>query len=233
MMISSAYKPLNKELKQQFIQQKIWSAGCPVLLERLSHVKFTYYALENWNPPTQGEMIVLDAVAPYVAKIFDALRADKFPLHSAKSVHYYGGNDEASMADNNSSAFNFRLISGTFKTSLHSYGIAMDINPLQNPFVKISEGNQTIQPLLGIDYINRSILRPGMINQHVVKIFKENGFNVWGGNWKNPIDYQHFEIPRALAELLVVMNPFEASDFFTIHVLCVQNHEDFNPPIYQ
>jgi hypothetical protein len=131
------------------------------------------------------------------------------------------------MAANNSSAFNYRKIAidGNDAISIHSYGLAIDINPVQNPYVGNFKdhltkdcGTAEVWPKAGIQYMNRRNRRPGMVEE-IVDIFSLNGFRDWGGNWNDLQDYHHFQTPRILAELLAEMDARHAYDFFDYYVL--------------
>jgi hypothetical protein len=95
-----------------------------------------------------------------------------------------------SMAANNTSAFNFRNVAGTRTLSQHAFGLAIDLNPLQNPMLVGSE----VHPLAGAAYVDRGRLRPGMITPAVVDLFALRGWQ-WGGDWERPRDYHHFYKP--------------------------------------
>jgi hypothetical protein len=104
----------------------------------------------------------------------------------------YAGNDEASMNDNNSSAFNCRGVTGQSGTwSQHAYGHAVDLNPVQNPFITES----SVLPEAGAAYLDRSLYAKGMIHDGdpVVRAFESIGWK-WGGHWKSHRDYQHFSL---------------------------------------
>lgn len=196
-----------------------WKEHSPVALSRLSRLQVSYFDFEQIEH-TDGEIIVLDAVAHRLATIFDALHAQAFPIAKMRSVHHYQANDELSMEDNNSSCFCDRPIEGTTLTSLHSYGLAVDLNPVQNPFIVFDDaapGKASIYPPSGWEYVNRHNKKPGMV-EDLVQLFFEHGFIVWGGRWTTPIDYHHFQVPRGVAELLTVMTPADAKAFFEICV---------------
>ena len=169
--------------------------------------RLSYWDFED-KEHSDGQIMVLDAVAEPVLKIFKALYKQKFPLAKVCLVDHYKGNDTASMEDNNTSIFNCRAIIRGTKLSLHAYGLAIDINPVQNPFVEFpaQKSLALYTPTQGRQYANRflyrpeKLFRPGMAEQ-VVSIFKDNGFTGWGGYWDIPIDYQHFQVPREVAEL--------------------------------
>jgi hypothetical protein len=141
-----------------------------------------------------------------VAKIFDELRRLKFPIQRARSVHEYHGDDFASMDANNTSAFNDRPIANSTTPSLHSYGAAIDLNPVQNPCLRCD--GPPVQPPAGRSFIKRvpegseAGVNTGLA-EGVTDIFALNGFVRWGGDWTKPTDYQHFEIPRPFVQRLV------------------------------
>lgn len=204
-------------------QSGVWESECPVSINRLRIVRLSYWDFEGQHH-TDGEVMVLDAVAESVQQIFTTLYTQKFPLAKVHLMNKYHGDDAKSMEDNNTSGFNYRLIIGGSRISLHGYGLAIDINPIQNPFIQFpeDEGQKAIaiySPIRGREYANRlqhrsgKSFRPGMAEQ-VVTVFKENGFTVWGGEWDTPIDYQHFQVPRDVAEHLASTSPEEASSYF-------------------
>lgn len=159
--------------------------------------------------------MVMAAVAPEVRTIFGLLLARRFPLAGARLMNNYHGDDDASMADNNTSAFNHRPITGGGVPSLHAYGLAIDINPLQNPYLhRAGNGVVDVSPATGRPYIARLPLRPGMVDDQVVKIFAAHGFPIWGGDWHQPIDYQHFQVSRKTAERLAKLGIKQARAYF-------------------
>jgi hypothetical protein len=190
----------------------------PVGCERLRLINFSYLDFEG-REHHDGEIIVMDAVAEHVARIFSSLYESKFPIARAKLMGAYEGNDIASMADNNTSAFNDREITGGGSISLHAYGLAIDINPVQNPYVTRSGQAFTYNPPAGAAYANRSNDRPWKVGrqgmaEEVIGVFADDGFFGWGGYWDSPIDYQHFQVNRKLAERLVGLPPEAAKAMF-------------------
>lgn len=178
----------------------VWTADCPVSIERLKLVEISHLNFEDNIQP--GEIIVLDKLAQSVLRIFEELLIIKFPIHGVYPIDKYEGNDEKSMAANNSSSFNYRTIAGSTKVSMHAYGLAIDINPVQNPYIEIKDdGHVQVHPKSGVDFLNRSNIRQGMV-EPIVPILKKHGFSEWGGNWNKPIDYHHFQVPRTRTELL-------------------------------
>ena len=109
-------------------------------------------------------------------------------------VDYYDADDEKSMTDNNSSAFNWRYIKGSTKLSNHSTGMAVDINPLYNPYYLSKRDRETIQPQSGKPYLDRTSDYPYKmeVGDLCYELFTGHGF-IWGGDWESPKDYQHFE----------------------------------------
>jgi len=156
----------------------------------------------------QGKLICFDVAAKNIVAIFSSLLEAQFPIYSLNLMSDFEYDDEKSMKANNSSCFCNRNIAGTNIMSIHSYGLAIDINPVQNPMLSICDEenyyiNAKIYPAGSGDYVNRDVPRAGMV-EPIVDIFKNNGFDVWGGGWKNPIDYHHFQVNRELAEKLCI-----------------------------
>ena len=188
-------EPLSVVIKEQMKKAGVWKEGCPVPLDHLRYLTIMHY---DFSDKTQlGEMVVHMSVAEATIAIFKELLTVKFPIAKMKLIDHYKGNDDASMEDNNSSAFNYRKIAGSSTTSMHAYGLAIDINPVQNPYIVISKKAATakIHPNTGVDYLNRSNIRKGMI-ENVTKIFTKQVFSEWGGDWNSVLDYQHFQVPR-------------------------------------
>lgn len=139
-----------------------------------------------------GEMVVAASVADDVISLFADIYAASFPIASMRLIDRFGGDDYASMDANNSSAFNCREIVGGTGLSEHSFGTAIDINPVQNPYVF----DNNILPAAGEPYAvpsARVASVPGMIvaDGPVVTAFKKIGWR-WGGEWDSKKDYHHF-----------------------------------------
>lgn len=220
---------LSESTQTELKDLKIWQTACPVPLTRLKRIQFSYYDF-NGNEQQNGEILVLDAVAKKVLHIFKELHALKFPIAKARPIENYKGSDEDSMADNNTSCYNCREITGGGAPSIHSYGLAIDINPVQNPFIAFEEKGDCptkILPAQGKDYINRTNFRPGM-TEKIVELFKNNGFTVWGGKWNTPIDWQHFQTPRPLAQLLATMSFSDSEVFFELWAGAASNAKLFD-----
>lgn len=189
-------------IAKNMVSTSVWKKECPVGIERLKLLEVSHYNFVHTI--STGQLIVLDKISQAVLNIFEELFVLKFPINSIKTMDEFRGNDELSMAANNSSCFNFRPINGTDKLSMHSYGLAIDINPVQNPFIMIDKTSNNIKvlPEQSVDFLNRNNKREGMV-EPIVEIFRKYGFSEWGGNWNTPIDYHHFQVPRkAVAELI-------------------------------
>jgi hypothetical protein len=208
------------------------SANARVGCDRLRVVKFSFFGFDG-KIHDDGEIVVMDAVAPHVLRIFDSLRKMQFPIFKARPIDEFEGNDDASTRANNTSAFNDRNVSGGSARSLHAYGLAIDLNPVQNPFLVRSGAGVRIDPPAGADYLNRMSERPGRrqrrgMAETVVRLFADEGFLIWGGYWDNPIDYQHFQVSRKLAERLADLPPTQAASEFDRVVdrfhACEQNY---------
>lgn len=135
----------------------------------------------------EGQFVVHAEVAGEVREIFKKLLEIRFPIQRIVPVVAYEWDDDASMAANNSSAFNYRVIFGTDRLSNHSYGRAIDINPVQNPYIL---RNGTVMPA-GARY---DLTQLGTVTAEVAELFKSRGWT-WGGDWTDRKDWQHFEKP--------------------------------------
>jgi cell wall-associated NlpC family hydrolase len=178
-------------IKQQMLQYT-WHQGCPVPIENLAYLQISYWGFDN--KPHQGELIVNQNVARDVLAIFKELYEEKFPIEKMRLIDDYQGNDQASMADNNTTSFNCRTQTDFGKLfSMHSYGMAIDINPLINPYVN----NGKIEPKEGAANLERDVYHKGKIikDSAVYNAFAKRGW-IWGGDSFGAIhDYQHFEKP--------------------------------------
>jgi hypothetical protein len=168
-----------------------WRPGCPVGPSslRLLHLSFVGFD----GRAHLGTIIVNRAVVRDVSKVFSILYAKRFPIHSMKPEDAFRGSDPASMAADNTSGFNCRyaVAPGPVTWSVHAYGEAIDVNPVQNPYL---EGGK-VQPTSGAAYQVRSDIRPGMAEPGGVlnSAFASVGW-FWGGRWTTSPDYQHFSL---------------------------------------
>ena len=143
----------------------------------------------------RGELIVAAVLASRAVELFRRLYALGFPIRQLRLVDDYGASDDASMAADNSSAFNFRVVAGTDVLSQHARGRAIDLNPLENPWRRPGR----IDPPAGAEFADRARIRPGMIVRPgpVVAAFDELGWE-WGGDWRHASDDHHIMWSRAL-----------------------------------
>jgi hypothetical protein len=211
---SSQY--LSLEQKNALIEKKLWREECPVDINRLKLLKISYFDFAG-KEHNDGSIMVMDVVANNVIKIFKNLYELKFPINSLKLIDEYNGDDELSMKANNSYAFNCRSILGSDKWSIHAYGLAIDINPEQNPYLinRYEPGKLSVPvyPPQGMNYINRTKLKEGMV-EPIVEIFRKNGFSIWGGSWGEPIDWHHFQLKREEAEAISKLDYKEGVKYF-------------------
>ena len=183
------------------IKGKSYKDNCTVPLSDLRYLHVLHVGFDGKTH--DGEIICNKYIADDLLEIFEALYEAKYPIEKIKLVDEYDADDEASMADNNSSSFNFRYISYTTKISKHGYGLAMDINTLYNPYVKTVNGKLSIEPANAADYVDRSKDFDYKIDEDdlAYKLFIAHGFE-WGGSWKSSKDYQHFEVPDSVVKTL-------------------------------
>ena len=170
--------------------------SCRVSLDELSYCHVLFCGFDGLTH--EGELIVNADIANDILDIFEELYINRYPIERMVLIDEYDANDEMSMRDNNTSAFNYRVISGSTTLSNHSYGLAIDINPLYNPYVvKKSNGETEVQPATAGDYVDRTNGNPHYIlkDDLCYRLFIEHGFT-WGGDWNTKKDYQHFEKKR-------------------------------------
>jgi hypothetical protein len=167
---------------------RVWRPGCPVALSDLRRVTLTYVGFDG--RAHQGALIVNRAVAAPVARAFGDLYAARFPIRRMLPIEAYGGSDFASIEADNTSAFNCRSATGSTHWSEHAYGEAIDIDPIENPYVD----NGTTSHPASRPYADRARVRtrPGVIADGgvVTRAFARIGWG-WGGRWSGPRDYQH------------------------------------------
>jgi len=165
-----------------------WRPGCPVAPAELRRLSVSHWGFDG--TAHLGELIVHRDAAAAMVQVFHRLYDIRFPIHRMHRVDYYGGSDDRSMAADNTSGFNCRLRTGsTTVWSEHSYGKAVDVNPVENPYVN----GTSVLPPAGQPYTDRRLTVPGMVHSadSVVAAFAAVGWS-WGGAWTRPIDYQHF-----------------------------------------
>ncbi|WP_231984534.1 M15 family metallopeptidase [Mycobacterium sp. 852014-52144_SCH5372336] len=170
-----------------------WRPGCPLGPERLRRIEIDHLGMDLQTH--RGELVVHEDLVPEVIEIFEELREARYPIEKMRTPDDYpGAEDELSMRDNNTSAFNCRDIPGSGNWSHHAYGRAIDINPLINPYI---DNAGDLQPANAAPYLDRTRIDPGLLHADdpAVRVFTDRGWT-WGGDWQNPKDYQHFEKPE-------------------------------------
>ena len=177
------------------IKGKSYRADCTVPVDELRYLKVLHKDLNG--ACHDGEIICNVTIADALIDIFKKLFEANYPVEKIRLIDEYNADDEMSMRDNNSSCFNFRYVSHTTRISRHGYGLAVDINPLYNPYIKFVDGVKSIEPINAAAYEDRKKNFPYKIVEGDLchKLFAEHGF-LWGGNcWDDALDYQHFFIP--------------------------------------
>jgi hypothetical protein len=165
-----------------------WRPGCPVPLRDLRVVTATHHGFDGRDHV--GRLIVHRDVAPHMLAVLRRLYADDFPIRRMTPVDVYGGSDFRSIEADNTSAFNCRFVDGTTRYSEHAYGRAIDVNPIENPYV--TNSGTTSHPA-SRPYLRRTPFRPGMAAEGhaLVQAFDAAGWG-WGGRWAGAKDHQHF-----------------------------------------
>jgi len=165
-----------------------WHEGCPLAPDQLRLVKLGYWGFDD--QPHQGALVLNASATDAATSVFRRLYEEHFPIRRMDTVDVFGGDDNASMAADNTSGFNCRaaVAAGPPQWSAHAYGQAIDVNPVENPYV---EGGDVLPPA-GAPYVERSSSRPGMAvpGGTLNAAFAAAGWS-WGGRWSSP-DYQHF-----------------------------------------
>lgn len=169
------------------IGRSTWVPGCPVAATDLSWVRVTFVGFEGLRHT--GELLVNRSVAPQVVQVFEQLYADRFPLEEMRITRRDELDAPPTGDGNDTGAFACRATRGSTTYSQHAYGLAIDVNPFQNPYVK----GDVVLPELASSYLERGWRRPGMITPDgpVVRAFASIGWT-WGGTWSSLKDLQHF-----------------------------------------
>jgi len=164
-----------------------WKPGCPVPLEALRRVEFTHWGFDG--EVHTGVLIAAADAEDVFRGVFRTAFEARFPMERVEPVYLYDGDDDRSMAANNTSAFNCRPVTGGRSWSQHAYGNAIDINPVQNPYVR----GERVLPPEGSAYLDRDPSVPGLLtaDSPVTEAFLDQGWG-WGGTWSASKDYQHF-----------------------------------------
>lgn len=171
---------------------------CTVPREDLRYIKVLYRGFDGST--YIGELIVNALLSEDILSIFKELYLNDYPIELMVLVDEFDADDDVSIAHNNTSAFNFRPVTGGTSPSNHAYGVAIDINPKNNPYIEYDASGNMLWYDEDVElYLDREA--PDAYERHMInyddlcyKLFAEHGWD-WGGDWTNPVDYQHFEKP--------------------------------------
>lgn len=169
---------------------KTYKNDCTIPRDELRYIRVLHKNIDD--EILIGELVMHESVADEICEIFYELYQANYPIERMRLADDYDANDRASMADNNTSGFNFRLVEGTNNLSNHARGLALDINPYYNPYC--IPGTGYVSPPGADAYADRSADFPYKIEEGdlLYTLFMKHGFR-WGGHWNSPKDYQHFE----------------------------------------
>lgn len=203
-------------VQRLMLEKKSWRPECPVPLDRLAYLVTAFWGFDG--KPHYGELVLHESVAVFVMDSLHHAYNGRFPIEKMELIDAFDADDFRSMEANNSSAFNCREVPGRPGVfSKHSYGAALDINPLQNPYLMLQEGTEAtsagghaakesclanpalcrVLPAASAAFLDRQDRRTGMLQpgDPLLVPFRQRGFT-WGGNWRFP-DYQHLEYDPA------------------------------------
>ena len=164
-----------------------------ISLDELRYVHILHFDFDG--NPAEGELICNEYIAQDLVEIFYQLYCNEYRLERVLLIDEYDGDDIASMEDNNTSCFNYRVVAGSSSLSKHAYGLAIDVNPLYNPYITYGkDGTVNVSPASGESYADRTVNFPYKIDEEDLcyKLFIQHGFT-WGGSWNHSKDYQHFQ----------------------------------------
>ncbi len=175
-----------------------------ITYDELRYVHILHYDFDG--NLAEGELICNEYIAQDLVEIFHELYLNEYQLEKILLIDEYNGDDVASMEDNNTSCFNYRVVAGSTSLSKHALGLAIDVNPLYNPYITYTEdGGENVSPEGAVAYADRDASFPYKIDENDLcyKLFTEHGFT-WGGNWNSCKDYQHFQkvIPKDSVKII-------------------------------
>ncbi|MDX1619835.1 MAG: M15 family metallopeptidase [Nitriliruptorales bacterium] len=182
-----AFQSTVDDVPDEVLERSTWSPDCPVAADELAYVTLTFWGFDEL--PHTGELLVHRSVAADVVDVFEAAYAARFPIEEMRIVAPYELDLPPTGDGNNTTAFVCRAVRGSQNWSQHAKGLAIDINPFHNPYVK----GDLVLPELASAYVDRENVRPGMLREGgpFVTAFREIGWG-WGGTWTHPIDWMHF-----------------------------------------
>jgi hypothetical protein len=191
---SASIKPLPAPVRAELKAGGFWHQGCPVPLAGLRVLTVTYRGFDGRSHT--GQLIVNQSAAAPLARVFERLYALRFPIHHMSIADVYGPVRSRPADGDPSGSFECRQAvpspcsggNGTGSWSMHAYGLAVDLNPVENPYVGCGQSRDPAAQ----SYRDRSRHRPGMVTPAVVKAFRSVGWG-WGGSWSGSTkDYMHF-----------------------------------------
>lgn len=193
------YEPLSENLKR-YITGVSYPAepenpeeSLAISYDELCYLHILHYDFDG--NPAEGELICNVSIAQDLIEIFYELYLNEYQLESVLLIDEFDGDDTLSMEANNTSCFNYRVVEGSTSLSKHALGLAIDINPLYNPYITYgTDGAENVAPASASAYADRSVSFPYKIDESDLcyKLFKQHGFT-WGGDWNSCKDYQHFQ----------------------------------------
>lgn len=180
-------EPIRGQIKERIVGSS-WEPGCPVHIRDLRLVEVSHLGFDG--DVHRGRLVVHEDEAAGILAAMKRLYNERYPIRRMELIDRYGADDHRSMNADNTSAFNCRFVAGTQRWSMHAYGKAIDVNPIENPYVSGSH----VSPPAGAPFADRSRNAEGMIHggDVVVRAFAKKAGWQWGGNWPGAKDYQHF-----------------------------------------
>lgn len=174
---------------KRVIARSTWRPGCPVGERELAWIRTTYWGFDRTRH--SGEILVNGAVAGDVVDVFRQLYRARFPIESMGIARLEDLDAPPTGDGNVTGSFACRPVRGGTEYSQHAYGLAVDLDPFQNPYHR----DDLVLPELASSYLDRDWLRPGMITPDgpAVRAFASIGWG-WGGDWSTLKDYQHFSL---------------------------------------
>lgn len=239
--IQKSYIKDNNEILNKLLLYKIHNKNCNNLLNRLVLIENLEYYDFSGNIRNDGQIIVLDSIAENIIQLFNELKNVEFPIYginpflgvTIQKHFYFFKKIEIDDNYNYTASYSCRNIQNSTGRSIHSFGLAIDINPLHNPYIGIDVKNKKITKIIpknGILFLNTLKNRPNKptleskIDTNIINIFQKHGFHIWGGNWDFPIDGHHFQTSSQISEILITLNTDDAKQFFQKNIQYIQKY---------
>jgi hypothetical protein len=183
------YESTVEPLDGEPLARSTWQEDCPVTIDELRYLTMSFWGFDG--RPHTGEMIVNASIADEVVGVFEQLFEARYPIEEMR-IATRDDLDAPPTGDGNmTTSFVCRDVVGGNEFSQHAFGLAVDINPFQNPYIK----GDVVLPELATSYTDRSVVKPGMHVEEgpAVAAFDEIGWG-WGGRWRTLKDFQHFSL---------------------------------------